>query len=103
MGSDGFLWATTGDGQNTGTAQNWNSLGGKVLRFDTEGRPAAGNPRAGSVVYSIGHRNVQGITWVGNTAYATEFGNNRTDEINRIEAGKNYGWPTCEGNCSTPA
>jgi glucose/arabinose dehydrogenase len=102
LGPDGYLWATTGDGQNTSTAQNWNSLGGKVLRFDTAGRPAAGNPRANSVVYSIGHRNVQGITFVGNTAYATEFGNNRTDEVNRIEAGKNYGWPTCEGNCSTP-
>lgn len=100
-GPDGFLWATTGDGQNTATAQNWNSLGGKVLRFDETGKPAAGNPRAGSVVYSIGHRNVQGITWIGNTAYATEFGNSRTDEVNRIEAGKNYGWPTCEGNCNT--
>ena len=99
-GPDGYLWATTGDAQNTANAQNWNSLGGKVLRFDASGQPAAGNPRAGSVVYSIGHRNAQGITWVGNTAYATEFGNNRTDELNRIEAGKNYGWPTCEGNCS---
>ncbi|MET8760329.1 PQQ-dependent sugar dehydrogenase [Lentzea sp. NPDC004782] len=101
FGPDGYLWATTGDAQNTANAQNWNSLGGKVLRFDTSGRPADGNPRADSVVYSIGHRNVQGITFVGNTAYATEFGNNTTDELNRIEAGKNYGWPTCEGNCDT--
>jgi glucose/arabinose dehydrogenase len=101
FGPDGYLWATTGDAQNTANAQNWNSLGGKVLRFDTSGKPAPGNPRTDSVVYSIGHRNVQGITFVGNTAYATEFGNNRTDELNRIEAGKNYGWPTCEGNCDT--
>ncbi|HEX7308284.1 MAG TPA: PQQ-dependent sugar dehydrogenase [Lentzea sp.] len=99
-GPDGYLWATTGDAQNTANAQNWSSLGGKVLRFDASGQPAAGNPRAGSVVYSIGHRNAQGITWIGNTAYATEFGNNRTDELNRIEAGKNYGWPTCEGTCN---
>ncbi|MEU7475595.1 PQQ-dependent sugar dehydrogenase [Lentzea sp. NPDC042327] len=100
FGPDGYLWATTGDAQNTANAQNWNSLGGKMLRFDTAGRPASGNPRANSVVYTIGHRNPQGITWVGTTAYATEFGNNTTDEINRIEAGKNYGWPTCEGNCN---
>ena len=100
FGPDGFLWATTGDGQNKPNAQNLNSLGGKVLRFDTSGKPAAGNPRAGSVVYSIGHRNVQGIEWIGTAAYATEFGDAKTDELNKIEAGKNYGWPNCEGNCN---
>ncbi|GAA3631290.1 hypothetical protein GCM10022267_17730 [Lentzea roselyniae] len=54
FGPDGFLRATTGDGQNTSTAQNWNSSGGKVLRFDTAGRPAAGTPRAGSIVSRSG-------------------------------------------------
>ncbi|SDG78066.1 Glucose/arabinose dehydrogenase, beta-propeller fold [Lentzea fradiae] len=101
-GADGYLWATTGDAQDTALAQDWDSLGGKVLRFDATGQPAPGNPREGSVVYSIGHRNAQGITFVGGAVYATEFGNNRTDEVNRIEAGKNYGWPTCEGTCSEP-
>lgn len=101
-GPDGYLWATTGDAQDTALAQDWDSLAGKMLRFDDTGKPAPGNPREDSVVYTVGHRNPQGITWVGDVAYATEFGNNRTDEINRIEAGNNYGWPDCEGTCSVP-
>jgi glucose/arabinose dehydrogenase len=97
FGPDDMLYVTTGDAQNSEAAQDPGALGGKILRLTPEGGPAPGNP-FGSVVWSLGHRNVQGIAWTSDgTMWASEFGQNTWDELNRILPGENYGWPVVEG------
>jgi glucose/arabinose dehydrogenase len=98
FGPDGFLYAATGDGGVGENAQDPASLGGKILRLTPAGEPAEGNPDPDSPVYTSGHRNIEGLAWnAEGQLYATEFGQDIADEINRIEAGGNYGWPLYEG------
>ncbi len=95
IGPDGDLFAGTGDVGDMALSQDPASLGGKVLRMTLQGAPVAG---ADSVVFSRGHRNVQGLAFdESGQAYAVEFGQNRFDEVNRIEQGSNGGWPEVEG------
>jgi glucose/arabinose dehydrogenase len=105
FGPDGMLWIGTGDAAMGTSAQDLNSLGGKVLRVDPNtGNPAAGNP-FGTRVYEYGHRNVQGLAWRPGTdqMFSVEHGPDRDDEINVLRAGANSGWdPVPSYNESVP-
>ncbi len=101
FGPDGYLWITTGDGDNPPAAQDLNSLSGKVLRVDAQtGQGAPDNPFAADAnpvtrrIYTYGHRNPQGLAFRPGTsqAWSVEHGPSYDDEINLLVSGGNYGW-----------
>ena len=99
FGPDRNLYVATGDAGNRPSAQDRGSLNGKILRIRPNGDVPRGNPFSGSPVWSMGHRNVQGLAWDSSRRlWATEFGQDSRDEINLIRKGGNYGWPSVEGS-----
>lgn len=99
IGPDNNLYITTGDAANPLLAQDLSSLSGKILRLELDGSIPNDNPFPNSPIYSLGHRNPQGLTWNSrNVLYSSEHGQTAHDEINIIEPGANYGWPLVEGN-----
>lgn len=97
FGPDGKFYITAGDATNPEWAQDTDRYAGKILRVNPDGSIPEGNPFS-NAVYSYGHRNPQGLTWIGDQLWATEHGSTGRDEINRIELGENYGWPEIEGD-----
>ncbi len=107
VGPDGKLYVTVGEAGNESLAQNPRSLNGKILRLERDGSVPQDNPFPDSYVWSLGHRNPQGLAWSANgELFATEHGPSGDpargqpcchDEVNRIEPGVNYGWPIVWG------
>jgi glucose/arabinose dehydrogenase len=105
FGPDGMLYVTSGEIFQPDLAQDMSSLNGKILRMTKDGGIPADNPFPGSYVYSLGHRNPQGLAFQPetNNLWSTEHGPSEEqgcclDEINLIMAGKNYGWPLIRGS-----
>jgi PQQ-dependent dehydrogenase (s-GDH family) len=94
------LFVTTGDAEDLNTPQNVNSVAGKILRLNLDGSIPSDNPFPNNPVWSYGHRNAQGLAMVGNRLFSSEHGPSSDDEINIIEKGRNYGWPTVKGKCN---
>jgi glucose/arabinose dehydrogenase len=102
FGPDGKLYAGVGDAGNTANAQDRGARNGKILRMNPNGSVPSGNPFGDSLVWTWGHRNVQGLAWDrSGRLWASEFGQNTRDEVNLIRRGRNYGWPDVEGTGST--
>ncbi|MEP6512922.1 MAG: PQQ-dependent sugar dehydrogenase [Parafilimonas sp.] len=100
ISSDLKLFITTGETGNQSYAQNINAVNGKILRINLDGTIPADNPFPNNPVWSYGHRNAQGLVFVNGSLFSSEHGPDSDDEINLIEKGRNYGWPTVKGFCN---
>ncbi len=100
ISSDLKLFISTGDASNQPSAQNINSLSGKILRLNLDGTVPQDNPIASNPVWSFGHRNPQGLVFVNGNLFSSEHGPNTDDEINQILKNRNYGWPSVNGFCN---
>jgi glucose/arabinose dehydrogenase len=104
IGPDRMLYWTMGESGAQDLAQSLQTLNGKILRVNLDGTIPSDNPFPGSPVYSYGHRNPQGLAWQPGTGrlYETEHGpsgqQSCCDEVNLIQPGQNYGWPTVYGD-----
>jgi len=101
FGPDEMLYITTGDTFNREIAQDLDNLGGKILRLTPEGKIPENNPFENSPVYSLGHRNPQGLAWhpetgdlfISDHGPSGEDGLRAKDRIKVVKAGSNFGWP----------
>lgn len=102
FGSDGMIYVTLGERSDLEIrpqAQQMNSHMGKILRITTDGAPAPGNPFIGQQgalpeIWSLGHRNMQASAFdADGNFWVVDMGPQGGDELNKIEKGKNYGWP----------
>lgn len=102
IGPDKKLYITTGDAGKSMLAQDITSTAGKILRIELDGSIPEDNPISNSPIYSLGHRNPQGLAWNSNNIlYGSEHGQTAHDEINIIKPGANYGWPLVQGDESS--
>lgn len=104
---DKALFITMGDRQKFTPAQDMAQSIGKVVRIKRDGSLTKDNPKwlhpkALPEIYSLGHRNVQGAALHPLTGelWVSEHGPQGGDEINRVQAGKNYGWPVASYGCN---
>ena len=95
FGPDGKLYVSLGDIDIVETSQDLDDVAGSILRYNPDGSVPEDNPLPGSPIFAYGLRNVFGLAFQPGTGllYATENGPGGFDEVNRIEAGGNYGWP----------
>ncbi|MCW2751206.1 MAG: glucose sorbosone dehydrogenase [Aeromicrobium sp.] len=101
--SQGRLYVSAGDAEQSQLAQDKSSLAGKIMRIDQDGKAAAGNP-FDNRTWSYGHRNIEGLAFDdAGRLWASEFGDKAADELNLIRRGGNYGWPIVEGKSDNPA
>jgi glucose/arabinose dehydrogenase len=99
ISKDEHLYITTGDASHQENPQNFSSPNGKILRINFDGSIPADNPDPTSPVWSWGHRNPQGLVFIGDSLFSSEHGPETDDEVNIIHRGSNYGWPHVRGKC----